>query len=92
MHFSCILNNWNKLFLHDLNCIVQDFLYYDMYVGTMWHCALVGLDCLLVHIKWSKTIQLAEPTLHIPVLAIPNSPHLSGHCISTDGWQGSQLV
>ena len=34
----------------------------------------VGTDCLLVHIKWSKTIQLAERTPHIPVLAIPNSP------------------
>ena len=34
----------------------------------------VGPDCLVVHIKWSKTIQLAERTLHIPVLAIPNSP------------------
>ena len=34
----------------------------------------VGPDCLLVHIKWSKTIQLAERTLHIPILAIPNSP------------------
>ena len=35
---------------------------------------VVGPDCLVVHIKWSKTIQLAERTLHIPVLAIPNSP------------------
>ena len=34
----------------------------------------VGPDCLLVHIKWSKTIQLAKRTLHIPILAIPNSP------------------
>ena len=34
----------------------------------------VGPDCLVVHIKWSKTIQMAEKTLHIPVLAIPNSP------------------
>ena len=33
-----------------------------------------GPDCLLVHIKWSETIQLAEQTLHIPILAITNSP------------------
>ena len=34
----------------------------------------VGPDCLVVHIKWSKTIEMADKTIHIPVLAIPNSP------------------
>ena len=34
----------------------------------------VGTDCLLVNIKWSKTIQFAERSLSIPVIAIPNSP------------------
>ncbi|XP_078603976.1 uncharacterized protein LOC144877804, partial [Branchiostoma floridae x Branchiostoma japonicum] len=29
---------------------------------------------LLVRIRWSKTIQCAERVLHVPVLAIPNSP------------------
>lgn len=35
---------------------------------------IVGSDCLLVHIKWSKTIQFAQKEIFIPVLALPNSP------------------
>ena len=35
---------------------------------------IIGTNCLLVHIKWSKTIQFAQRALVIPVLAIPNSP------------------
>ena len=42
MHYSCILNNWNTFFLWYFNCVVQDSLYHNMYIGTMWHCALVS--------------------------------------------------
>lgn len=34
----------------------------------------VGDSCMLVTIKWSKTIQFAQRALKIPVLAIPGSP------------------
>ena len=33
----------------------------------------VGTECLLVNIKWSKTIQFAERNLCVPVIVIPNS-------------------
>ena len=33
----------------------------------------VGQDCLLVDIKWSKTIQFGQHSFQIPVLAIPES-------------------
>ena len=42
MHLICILDNWNQFFLRDFKCIVQDNLCYNMYAGTMWHCALVS--------------------------------------------------
>ena len=42
MYYCCILNNWNKSFLIYFNCIVQDSLYHNMYIGTMWHCAIVS--------------------------------------------------
>ena len=41
-YYSCSISNWNKFFLSDFNCRVQDSLYYDMYIGVMWHCALVS--------------------------------------------------
>ena len=33
----------------------------------------MGQDCLLVDIKWSKTIQFGQHSFQIPVLAIPES-------------------
>ena len=42
VYYICILSNWNRLFLRDLNFIVQDYLYHDMYIGRIWHCALVS--------------------------------------------------
>ena len=41
-YHSCSISNWNKLFLSNFNCRVQDSLYYDMFIGIMWHCALVS--------------------------------------------------
>ena len=54
--------------------------------------AAVGQDCIVVHRKWYKAIQLAERTLHIPVLAIPNSPICpvkASQGLSADGQWGT---
>ena len=50
-----------QLFIKQNNCVEK----ISWWAQIVWH---------LVKIKWSKTIQLAERTIHILVLAIPNSP------------------
>ena len=39
---SCVVSNLNNSFLRYFKCIVQYSLYYNMHIGTMWHCASVS--------------------------------------------------
>lgn len=44
---------------------------------------LMGPDCVVVKIRWSKTIQFAQKHYHLPLLRVPSSPLCPVHAASS---------
>ena len=59
--------------LRKSNYVVDTEKDFDSRKQLCWRDVSVGQDWLLVHIKWSKTIQFGKNSFQIPVHAIPES-------------------